>query len=165
MNDTASTTHPIALITGGSRGLGRSMALHLAGRGSDVVITYRSNEAEARKVAEQVAARGRKALTLPLDVGDGASFAAFADTLRAHAGAHLRPRPLRPPGQQRRRRRLRALRRHHRGPVRRADARAPQGALLPHAAPAPLMRDGGRILNISTGLARFSCRATRPTRR
>jgi NAD(P)-dependent dehydrogenase (short-subunit alcohol dehydrogenase family) len=77
------TTAPIALITGGSRGLGRSMALQLADRGVDVILTYHSAEREAREVAEQVEAKGRKAAILPLDVGRSAGFGAFAEAVKA----------------------------------------------------------------------------------
>ena len=59
-----------AVVTGGSRGLGKSMALHLADRGVDIVLTYRSGEAEARKVVEEVSAKGRTAVALTLDVGE-----------------------------------------------------------------------------------------------
>ncbi|HEY8923686.1 MAG TPA: SDR family oxidoreductase [Polyangia bacterium] len=74
---------PITLITGASRGLGRNTASSIARRGGDVVITYRSGEAEARDVVAQVAALGRKAVALRLDVGDVASFPAFVHELRA----------------------------------------------------------------------------------
>ena len=49
------TLTPIALVTGGSRGLGRSAVLKLAERGVDVILTYKSNEAEAHAVVAQVA--------------------------------------------------------------------------------------------------------------
>src|SRR5512140_378683 len=74
---------PIALITGGSRGLGRSMALHLADRGVDLVITYRTAAREAGEVVAAVQAKGRKAAALQLEVGDAASSPAFAEALRA----------------------------------------------------------------------------------
>jgi NAD(P)-dependent dehydrogenase (short-subunit alcohol dehydrogenase family) len=80
------TTNPIAVITGSSRGLGKSMALHLADRGVDVVVTYRSGEKEARDVAAQIEAKGRKAAALFLDVGDTRSFGAFAETMRRELG-------------------------------------------------------------------------------
>mgnify|MGYP001554826812 CR=1 FL=1 len=73
----------IALITGGSRGLGRSMALALAGKGIDVVITYHSQEAEAAKVVAAIEAQGRKGAALQLDVGDSKRFPAFVETLQA----------------------------------------------------------------------------------
>lgn len=81
---TSSTNSPsprIALITGGSRGLGKSMALHLADHGVDLVITYRSAADEARAVVAEITAKGRKAVALPLDVADSKSFAGFADAL------------------------------------------------------------------------------------
>lgn len=72
----------IALITGGSRGLGRNTAIHLARNGVDVVLTYHSNEAEADAAVAEIAALGRKAAALQLDTGDVASFDAFATNLR-----------------------------------------------------------------------------------
>ncbi|WP_159996716.1 SDR family NAD(P)-dependent oxidoreductase [Roseomonas sp. 18066] len=72
----------ITLITGGSRGLGRNAALAVARRGGDVVLTYRSGAAEAEAVIAEIAALGRRAVALPLDTGDAASFANFADRLR-----------------------------------------------------------------------------------
>src|SRR5580658_3501573 len=72
---------PIALITGGSRGLGRSMALHLAERGVDIILTYRKAAAEARGVCDRVHAFGRKAVALTLDVTDSASFNAFGKSV------------------------------------------------------------------------------------
>jgi NAD(P)-dependent dehydrogenase (short-subunit alcohol dehydrogenase family) len=71
-------TNKIALITGGSRGLGRNMALHLARAGLDVILTYKSRADEAHDVQKQIEALGRKAAVLQLDVGDTASFAGFA---------------------------------------------------------------------------------------
>lgn len=73
----------IALITGGSRGLGRSMALHLAARGVDVIFTYRAAASEANEVRERISALGRKAVALPLDVTNSASFDAFARSVAA----------------------------------------------------------------------------------
>ncbi|HET9931120.1 MAG TPA: SDR family oxidoreductase [Polyangiaceae bacterium] len=76
-------TQRIALITGGSRGLGRSMALQLAARNIDVILTYRSNAKEANQVVAGIAQLGRKAVALPLDVARSATFPAFADTVRS----------------------------------------------------------------------------------
>jgi NAD(P)-dependent dehydrogenase (short-subunit alcohol dehydrogenase family) len=146
----------IALITGASRGLGRSMALHLAARGVDVVGTYRTNTGEAASVAREVEARGRRAAMLPLDVGRSDTFAAFAGELAATLGATFgRPR---------------------------FDFLVNNAGLGLHASVAdtteaqfdemiavhlkgpffltqrllPLLADGGRVLNVSTGLARFT---------
>ena len=68
----------VALITGGSRGLGKSTALHVAAQGSDVILTYRSQAAEAQAMVAQIEALGRRAVALQLDVGVSASFADFA---------------------------------------------------------------------------------------
>ena len=73
----------IALVTGGSRGLGRSTVLQLARRGVDVLFTYHSNEAEARAVAAQVEALGRRAVALQLDAGDSKRFPEFAAQVKA----------------------------------------------------------------------------------
>ncbi len=71
----------IALITGASRGLGRSMALHLAADGVGIVGTYRSRKHEADALVEEITSKGGKAAMLQLDVGDSASFTAFRSTL------------------------------------------------------------------------------------
>lgn len=68
----------ISLITGASRGLGRNTALSIAARGGDVILTYRSGEAQARDVVEQIQAMGRKAVALPLDTSAVSTFAQFA---------------------------------------------------------------------------------------
>ena len=150
------TSIPIALITGGSRGLGRDMALKLAAQGTDVILTYRSRREEADAVVAEIEAAGRRAVALQLDVGDSASFDTFiaqvADALRTHwqrerfdylvnnagVGVHA------------------AF----------ADIDEAQFDLLMNVhlkGPffltqklLPLIADGGRILNISSGLARFA---------
>jgi NAD(P)-dependent dehydrogenase (short-subunit alcohol dehydrogenase family) len=72
----------IALVTGGSRGLGRSAALHLASKGVDAVITYRTQKDEADRVVREIEERGGRAVALPLDTAAAAGFAAFALELR-----------------------------------------------------------------------------------
>jgi NAD(P)-dependent dehydrogenase (short-subunit alcohol dehydrogenase family) len=72
----------IALITGGSRGLGRNTSVHLARAGVDVVLTYHSNQAEADAAVAEIAVAGRKAVALQLDAGDIASFDGFVDRFR-----------------------------------------------------------------------------------
>jgi NAD(P)-dependent dehydrogenase (short-subunit alcohol dehydrogenase family) len=153
---TQSQKAPIALITGGSRGLGRSMALHLAERGVDVIITYRAGAKDAEEVVASVRSKGRKAAALALDVGDTKSFGAFAtqvtSTLRtvfdrerfemlvnnAGVGAHASFLETTPEQVDE----LFAI--HFKGPFFLTQK------LLPS------IEDGGRILNVSTGLARFT---------
>lgn len=149
-------SHKIAFITGGSRGLGRSMALNLAQQGRDVVFTYVKNEAEAAKVAALIEGLGRKALALRLDTGDTASFAGFAKDLKAQLkgkfnrekidflinnagqGLHANFTDTTPEGFDD------LYRVHFKGPYFLSQA------LL------PLINDGGAIVNISTGLTRFA---------
>lgn len=145
----------IALITGGSRGLGRAGALALAAAGTDVIITYRSGKEEAHEVVAEVAALGRKAVALELDTTEFGAFPAFAaavtdalgttwqrgtfDFLVNNAGvaAHT---PL--------------------GGVT-ADAFDLlvdvhfKGVVLLTQTLLGLIADGGRIVNLSTGLTRF----------
>jgi len=73
----------IALITGGSRGLGRNTALHLADRGVDVILTYHSRAADADAAIAEIEQRGARAAALQLDTGDSTSFSDFAAQLRA----------------------------------------------------------------------------------
>lgn len=150
------TSNPIALVTGGSRGLGRSMALQLAARGVDVIITYKGQRADADAVVAQIRALDRRAVALQLDVGDSASFvqfgaavkAALADTWQrgrfdflvnnAGVGVHA------------------AI----------ADTTEAQfdmlvnvhlkGAFFLTKSLLALINDGGRIVNISSGLTRFA---------
>jgi NAD(P)-dependent dehydrogenase (short-subunit alcohol dehydrogenase family) len=72
----------IALITGGSRGLGRNAALSIARHGGDVIITYQSRRDAAEAVLAEIGALGRKAVAFQLDAGDVAGFARFAERLR-----------------------------------------------------------------------------------
>src|ERR1035441_4214553 len=67
----------IALITGGSRGLGRNSALKLAEKGNDIIITYMTKKEEAHQVVSDIEAMGRKAVAIKLDVGDLHSFDQF----------------------------------------------------------------------------------------
>jgi NAD(P)-dependent dehydrogenase (short-subunit alcohol dehydrogenase family) len=153
---TTARTNRIALVTGGSRGLGRSMALHLAERGVDVILTFRSGAKEAEAVVAEAAARGARAVALRLDVGDASSFPAFAGAVRtalretwgrerldflvnnAGHGVHA-------PFVETTEAQFDALMNVHlKGPFFLTQR------LL------PLLEDGGRIVNVSTGLARFT---------
>lgn len=146
----------IAIVTGGSRGLGKEMALHLAARGHDVILTYNSKQDEAQAVVAEIEKAGQKAAALQLDVSDSKSFAAFAasvgealqatwgrkdfDFLINNAGIGIN------------------------API--AETTEDQFDLLVNIhfkgvffltqALLPLMADGGRIINISTGLTRFA---------
>ena len=73
----------ITLVTGASRGLGRNTALSIARHGGDVIVTYHSRSDEAQAVVAEIQALGRKAVALQLDTGDIATFAPFAERLRA----------------------------------------------------------------------------------
>lgn len=67
----------IALITGGSRGLGKNSALKIAGKGLDVIITYNSNKLEADKTVAEIQALGRKAVAFQLDTRKVKTFDEF----------------------------------------------------------------------------------------
>ncbi|MFC4816106.1 SDR family NAD(P)-dependent oxidoreductase [Flavobacterium sp. GCM10023249] len=72
----------IALVTGGSRGLGKNSALQLAHKGFDVIITYQSQKEEAEKTVSELRSLGRKASLLQLDLSNIPSFDAFAGSLK-----------------------------------------------------------------------------------
>jgi NAD(P)-dependent dehydrogenase (short-subunit alcohol dehydrogenase family) len=75
-------TPQIALITGGSRGLGRNTAESLSRKGIDSVITYNSRADEARKVVTAIQAEGRQAVALQLDTGAVGTFIGFVEKLK-----------------------------------------------------------------------------------
>ncbi|MAS09546.1 SDR family oxidoreductase [Salinisphaera sp.] len=145
----------IAFITGASRGLGRSMALHLAAAGIDVIGTYRSHEEDAQAVAREIEAAGGTAAMLALDVGDSRAFDALKqtlqDTLQRRFGRteldfviHNAGNGILAPYEETTEDDLDALYRvHFKGPYLLSQA------LL------PLIARGGRILNVSTAATRF----------
>ncbi len=73
---------PITIVTGASRGLGRNTALSIARHGGDVIVTYRGGAAEAHEVVRQIAASGRKAVALQLEVGNVPALAPFVENVR-----------------------------------------------------------------------------------
>jgi NAD(P)-dependent dehydrogenase (short-subunit alcohol dehydrogenase family) len=73
----------IALITGGSRGLGKDMALALSEKGTDIILTYNTRAEEAEQVAAQIRDMGNKSAVLQFNVGDVGSFDAFLGQLSA----------------------------------------------------------------------------------
>jgi len=84
------TKNKIALITGGSRGIGRSAAIHMAQKGLDVIITYNNNKQAADEVVSEIHSIGRKAAALQLDTRNVKSFDSFfgqlEDCLRNEMG-------------------------------------------------------------------------------
>jgi enoyl-[acyl-carrier protein] reductase III len=72
-----------ALVTGGSRGIGRAIALKLAAAGCDVAMIYHNSHAEAEAVSESIRGMGRKAQAIQADVGDPSSLAEAAAAFRA----------------------------------------------------------------------------------
>lgn len=151
-----STKNKIALVTGGSRGLGKNMAINLAKKGIDVVLTYHSNKDEANKVVAEIQAIGQKATAFQLDAGNIKSFDYFFqkmteslkeqtastnfDFLINNAGTALYSAFAETTEEQF----DNALNLHYKGVF-----FLTQKAL-------PFINDGGRIINISSGLARFS---------
>ncbi len=149
-------SNPIAVITGASRGLGKSMALHLAAQGVDIIGTFHSKEAEAQAVSREIEGLGRRAAMLRLDVGQSATFGAFAtqvaDVLRStfkrqafdylvnNAGIGASASVAETTEAQF----DELVRVHLKGPYFLTQK------LL------PLIADNGRIVNISSGLTRFS---------
>jgi NAD(P)-dependent dehydrogenase (short-subunit alcohol dehydrogenase family) len=149
-------SNKIAIITGASRGLGKSTALHLARQGIDIIGTYRSREDEARSVVAEIEALGGKAKMLQLDVGDSGGFETFAtqvsallsgyfkaerfDYLVNNAGIGLYASCAETTEAQF----VQLMNVHFKGPF-----FLTQKVL-------PLIADGGRIVNLSSGLARFS---------
>jgi NAD(P)-dependent dehydrogenase (short-subunit alcohol dehydrogenase family) len=149
-------TQKIALITGGSRGLGKNTALHLAAQGVGIVLTYRSNQEEADAVVAQIKDAGGKAATLQLDTALAGTFATFTDSMRttlqatwgratfdflvnnAGVGVHA-------PFAETTEEQLDQMYNIHL-----------KGVFLLTQALLPVIADGGRIVNISSGLARFA---------
>jgi 3-oxoacyl-[acyl-carrier protein] reductase len=66
-------TGKVALVTGGSRGIGKAIALRLAGQGADVAFTYRGNETAAAATAAEIEALGRRAIAIQADATDPAA--------------------------------------------------------------------------------------------
>ena len=151
------TTPTIALVTGGSRGLGRSAVLKLAERGVDAILTYKSNEAEAQAVVRQVEALGRKAVALQLDAGDSKSFAAFAQRVKAALSATWQRSDF-----------DYLVNNAGMGVAHASVAETTEedfdllfnvhlkGTFFLTQKLLPLVKDGGRIVNTSSGLARFA---------
>ena len=142
----------MAIITGGSRGLGKYMVQSIAGRGTDVIFTYQSNSAAANDLVAEVEGMGRRAAALQLDAGDADDFVDRVrgvlqdwdterfDFLVNNAGVGVHAGIAETTEEQF----DRLMDIHVKGPFFLTQK------LL------PLMADGGRIVNVSTGLARFT---------
>jgi NAD(P)-dependent dehydrogenase (short-subunit alcohol dehydrogenase family) len=151
---TASTAK-IAIVTGGSRGLGRSTVLSLARRGVDSIFTYKSNQADASKVVGMVVEAGRKAVALPLDTGDVSAFDPFVGNVRqalAEWGAERFDYLVNNAGIS-----------HHKAFDQTTEEELNQlynvhfkGVFFLTQKLLPLLNDGGRIVNISSGLTRIT---------
>lgn len=153
MHAPPSSLRPIALVTGGSRGIGRSIALHLAQKRTDVVITYQHQQGQAADVVRQAEALGVRAASLRLDlaadVGADRFAERFAELLEQwgadrfnylvnNAGAHA------PAG-------FGEILSEDLDLLYRVHVKAP---LLLTQVLAPRLVDAGRIINISTSLTR-----------
>jgi NAD(P)-dependent dehydrogenase (short-subunit alcohol dehydrogenase family) len=144
----------IALITGGSRGLGRNTVVSLARRGVDSIFTFKSNSDEADKVAAEVAAAGRRAVALQLDTSDASSFDPFVEKLwqaLGELGAERFDYLVNNAGTS-----------HHNAIETTTEAELDalytvhfKGVFLLTQKLLPLINDGGRIVNLSTGLTRI----------
>jgi NAD(P)-dependent dehydrogenase (short-subunit alcohol dehydrogenase family) len=150
------TTTKIALVTGGSRGLGKDMALSLAKKGIDVLLTYNSKQDEAQAVVSEIEQMGQRAAALQLNTSDVTSFDSFFTQVKStltqafqadqfnflinNAGTALYA----PFAETTEEQFDQVMNIHLKGVF-----FLTQKAL-------PLLTDGGRIINISSGLARFS---------
>uniref|UniRef100_A0A832H105 SDR family oxidoreductase n=1 Tax=Oscillatoriales cyanobacterium SpSt-402 TaxID=2282168 RepID=A0A832H105_9CYAN len=152
----AQNTTKIALVTGSSRGLGKNTALALAKKGVDVIVTYRSNETEAQNVVAEIEALGSKAIALQLDTSNTKTFDDFAtqiqrslqdkwqaeqiDFLVNNAGIGVYA-----PFAETTEEDFDRLMNIHL-----------KGVFFLTQKLLPFIKDGGRIINISSGLARFA---------
>lgn len=78
----------IALVTGGSRGLGRDMALALADKGFDVIVTYRTQKEEAQQTVKAIVEKGCKSISLPFDATQIKALDGFIDLLKETLQQH-----------------------------------------------------------------------------
>jgi NAD(P)-dependent dehydrogenase (short-subunit alcohol dehydrogenase family) len=151
----------IAIVTGGSRGLGRNTVLQLARRGVASIFTYKASEAEAREVARAAEAAGGSAIPLQLDMASVATFDAFVPPVRealARLGAERFDYLVNNAGTS-----------HHAAFEATTEEELDQlfnvhfkGVFFLTQKLLPLMNDGGRIVNVSTGLTRITIPGSAP---
>ncbi len=145
----------IAIITGGSRGLGRSMVLSLAQRGVSSIFTYNSNQAEAGKVVAEVGETGSQAIALQLNTGNISAFDAFvsqAQKALGEMGAERFDYLVNNAGTSNHT----AFEETTEEELDSLYAVHFKGVFFLTQKLLPLINDGGRIVNISSGLTRFS---------
>ncbi|WP_174292920.1 SDR family NAD(P)-dependent oxidoreductase [Sphingomonas bacterium] len=148
-------TDKIAIVTGGSRGIGRDTVLRLAARGETCILTFNANQAEADKVVALAQEAGGRAAALQLDVGDAASFDGFVDRVRetlAAWGAERFDHLVNNAGTSSNK----TLETITADEMDALYAVHFKGPLFLTQKLLPLMNDGGRIVNLSSGLARFA---------
>lgn len=145
-----------ALVTGGSRGLGKSMALHLAAKGIDVIITYNNRKDAADEVVAAIKQQGRNAAALQLDVAQSNAFDTFTKELEQVLNSSFNNA------------RLDALVNNaglgiHALYNQTTEAQFDQMVNIHLKAPYfltqklfPLLNEGSAVVNISSGLTRFS---------
>jgi NAD(P)-dependent dehydrogenase (short-subunit alcohol dehydrogenase family) len=147
-------TNKIALITGGSRGLGRNTAVNLARKGTDVILTYHANQQEANSAVAEIVALGRRAVAIQLDTGNIAAFDGFVATVRkalAGFGTERFDYLVNNAGTA-----------HHNSIEKTTEAEMDalynvhfKGVFFLTQKLLPLINDGGRIVNVSSGLTRI----------
>ena len=152
---TTPTTLKIAIVTGGSRGLGRNTVLSLAKRGVDSIITYNSNRNAAEKVVGLIREAGRKATALQLDTGKLNALEPFVQSVRtalAELGAKRFDYLVNNAGTS-----------LHKSFDQTTEEEMDRiynihfkSVFFLTQKLLPLINDGGRIVNISSGLARFA---------
>jgi len=145
----------IAIVTGGSRGLGRSTVLSLAARGVASIFTYNTNRAEAEKVVAAARDAGAKSIALQLDTGNVGAFDGFVKSVASalHTfGASRFDYLVNNAGTS-----------HHNAFEKTTEAEFDalynvhfKGVFFLTQKLLPLINDGGRIVNISSGLTRFA---------
>src|SRR6266403_260676 len=156
-----SEMHKTAVVTGGSRGLGRNTSLNLATRGVDIIFTYNSNKAEADSLISEVEGIGQKAAAFRLDTAELRGFDAFVVEVRNTLQSWARERfdyLVNNAGN---------YREIYFEKVTEADFDAVvnvhfKGVFFLTQKLLPLMNDGGRIVNVSSGLTRITIPGSAP---